>query len=143
MRQASANKSNIAMLAKLKETFLNNTRHMAAFGKYFSFGKGSTQLNLTFAWSDSFDPRKKVMSKLPLLDQISSLYNYAVCLARMGCYSDLSGDGIKIASNNFQQAAWIFNHLLGMLSQLPADETSLDFNKETLQQNSNLCLAQA
>lgn len=132
MRTAPANKTNIAMLTKLKETFLNNTRHMAAFSKYFSFGKGSTQLNLTFAWSDSFDSRKKVSSKQPLLDQISSLYNYAVCLARMSCYGDLSGDGIKIASLNFQQAAWIFNHLLGMLSQLPEEEKSLDFNKETL-----------
>jgi len=47
MRQASANKSNIAMLAKLKETFLNNTRHMAAFGKYFSFGKGSVSPQIT------------------------------------------------------------------------------------------------
>ena len=56
---------------------------------------------------------------------------------------DLAGDGIKHASNYFRQAAWIFEQLLSMATQLPPDGHSCDFNKETLIQNSNLCLAQA
>lgn len=71
------------------------------------------------------------------------MYNYAVCLARMGCYMDLGGDGIRQASQYFQQAAWVFNELMSFVAQIPAGESSLDFAKETLQMNSNLCLAQA
>ena len=55
----------------------------------------------------------------------------------------LDGDGIKHASTYFRQAAWIFEQLLTMSTQLPAEAHSVDFNKETLTQNSNLCLAQA
>jgi hypothetical protein len=44
------------------------------------------------------------------------MYNYAVCLARMGCYMDLTGDGIKQASLHFQQAAWIFNELMSFVA---------------------------
>jgi len=56
---------------------------------------------------------------------------------------DLSGDGIKIGAKLFQQAAWIYEHLLSAVSQLPAGEATTDFCKETLTMNSNLCLAQA
>jgi hypothetical protein len=50
MRQVSTYKTNYAQLVKYKDIFLNNTRHMAAFGKYFSFGKGSVsfQTKATF-----------------------------------------------------------------------------------------------
>ena len=71
------------------------------------------------------------------------LRNYAVCLCRRACYMDLGGDGIKVASKLFQQAAWIFEQLMTMSSQLPPGVASTDFNKETLVMNSNLCLAQA
>jgi hypothetical protein len=37
----------------------------------------------------------------------------------------------------------VFNELMSMTNQIPAGEASLDFSKETLQMNSNLCLAQA
>jgi len=84
---------------------------MSSFGKYISFGTLSTQLNMTFNWQDSFN-KQKVSSKAPLIDQYSSMYNYAVCLSRMGCYMDLTGDGIKQASMYFQQAAWVFNELM-------------------------------
>jgi len=56
---------------------------------------------------------------------------------------DLAGEGIKVASTLFRQAAWIFEQLLTMSTQLPPDAHSCDFNKETLMMNSNLCLAQA
>ena len=56
---------------------------------------------------------------------------------------DLGGDGIKNASKLFQQAAWTYENLLSACSQLPPGQSSVDFNKETLTMNSNLCLAQA
>ena len=56
---------------------------------------------------------------------------------------DLGGDGIKVASKLFQQAAWVYENLLSLVTQLPAGQSSTDFNKETLTMNSNLCLAQA
>lgn len=62
---------------------------------------------------------------------------------RRACYMNLQGDGIKVASKLFQQAAWLFEHLMTLVSQLAPGETSVDFNKETLVQNSNLALAQA
>jgi hypothetical protein len=73
----------------------------------------------------------------------SSLYNWAVCSARVGCFMDLQGDGIKKASKHFQEAAWMFEHLLTCVSQLPPGEATVDFSKEALTMNSNLCLAQA
>ena len=66
---------------------------------------------MNFVWFDSFD-KKKVTSQSATLAALSSLYNFAVCLCRRGCYMDLAGDGIKHASNYFRQAAWIFEQLL-------------------------------
>ena len=91
---------------------------------------------------DSFT-RQRVQSTNALVPALTSLYNFGVSLARRGCYMDLAGDGIKNASNFFRQAAWIFEQLLSMSTQLPADAHSCDFNKEALNMNSNLCLAQA
>ena len=135
---------------------------MSAFNKYFIFGTNSvsklfilvylsnvnlilsnqTSLNLTFQWSDSFT-RRDTRSQSALLAAISSLYNAAVAMMRRACYMDLAGDGIKTASKLFQQAAWIFEHLISKVTQLPPSDASCDFNKETLSMNSNLCLAQA
>ena len=97
---------------------------------------------MSFFFYDSFT-RQKVVSTNPLLAQYSSLYNYAVAAARTACYMDLSGNGIKEASKLFQQAAWIFEQLQTMVTSLSAGESSADFTKEALSQNSNLCLAQA
>ena len=54
---------------------------------------------------------------------------------------DLSGDGIKEASKQFQQAGWVFEHLRTLTSNLSPDETSPDFASETLGMLSNLMLA--
>ena len=56
---------------------------------------------------------------------------------------DLGGDGIKQASMHFRNAAWVFEQILAMATQLPPDCHSTDFTKEALVMNSNLCLAQA
>ena len=93
-------------------------------------------------WYDSITKTKKVSTQ-PLLEVYSSLYNYAVCIARIACYMDLEGDGIKSASKHFQQAAWVFEQLLTMVGNLPPAEISVDFSKEALTMNINLCLAQA
>ena len=99
-------------------------------------------MNLKFTWFDSYT-RQRIDTQSALLASLSSLYNYAVCLCRRGCYMELGGDGIKQASLLFRKAAWVFEELLKMATQLPPDCHSTDFNKETLNMNSNLCLAQA
>lgn len=114
---------------------------MSSFHKYFSFGQLKTQLDQKFVWYDSFT-RQKVEGGA-LLAQLSSQYDYAVAIMRTACFRDLSGDGIKIASKHFMQAAWLFENLISRSSQIPANETSTDFCKETLTMCSNLCLAQA
>lgn len=86
---------------------------MQSFSKYFMFGKTSTTLNVSFTCYDSVT-KQKVTSQSALVPALTSLYNYAVCLARRGCYMELSGDGIKMASKLFQQAAWTFEQLLAM-----------------------------
>jgi len=86
---------------------------------------------MKFTSYDSFT-RAKVESSSALLAALSSLYNFAVCLTRRACYMDLGGDGIKVASGLFRQAAWIFEQLLTMATQLPPEAHSCDFNKETL-----------
>jgi len=67
-------------------------------------------MKMSFVWFDSFD-KKRIACQSATLAALSSLYNFAVCLSRRGCYMDLAGDGIKHASNFFRQAAWIFDHL--------------------------------
>jgi len=135
-------KSDSVQLEKFKGEFMTNYHNMNAFSKYFSFGTLKTNLNVTFTWRDSIKNSKQ-SSNQPLLDSISSLYNYAICLARQACYGELAGDGIKVASKNFQQAAWLFEHLQTLVTQLPAGESSAEFTTEALTMNSNLCLAQA
>lgn len=56
---------------------------------------------------------------------------------------DLSGDGIKEASKMFQQAAWTFEHLRSLVTNLNPSEISVDFTAESLGMLSNLMLAQA
>ena len=58
------------------------------------------QVNITYTWYDSFTKQKK-MAQSPMLDAISSLYNYAVASYRIACYMDIAGDGIKEASLMF------------------------------------------
>ena len=77
------------------------------------------------------------------MEVYSSLYNYAVCIARIACYMDLEGDGINYASKIFKQAAWVFEQLLTMVGNLPPADMSVDFSKEALTMNINLYLAQA
>jgi len=120
-----------------------NYKNWSVIQKYITFGKAKTNVNkVEFVWYDSFTKEKR-KSDQPFIEMYSSIYNWGIAHARLGCYSDLSGDGIKQASNNFQKGAWIFEHLGTMLSQLPAGENSSDFSKESLSMNSNLCLAQA
>ena len=56
---------------------------------------------------------------------------------------DLAGDGIKEASKLFQQAAWTFEHLRTVVTNLQPSEITIDFTSETLGMLSNLMLAQA
>ncbi|CDW88356.1 programmed cell death 6-interacting protein [Stylonychia lemnae] len=140
-------------LRKYKELFLENYRVQIQLGKFFAFGTDRTQVNLTFNWQDSFT-RQKIKSNQPLIDAISSLYNYGVACARIvrlilfvqlikACYMDLSGDGIKEAMKQFQQAGWVFEHCRTLVSNLGPNETSPDFASETLGMLANLMLAQA
>lgn len=110
-------------------------------GVHYLFDYIQTQLDQKFTWSDSFTKQK--VTGGALLAQLSSQFDHAVCLMRQACFRDLTGDGIKIASKFFMQAAWSFENLISKASQLPANETSTDFCKETLTMCSNLCLAQA
>ncbi len=79
----------------------------------------------------------------PTFDSISALYNYAVACSRIACYMDLTGDGIKEASKLFQQAAWTFEHLRTLVTNLHPSEMSTDFTGESLGMLTNLMLAQA
>ena len=131
LQTANTHKTNVAQLEKYQDLFLKNFKHMQSFSKYFVFGNTSTTMKMNFVWYDSFDKRK-ITSQDANLAALSSLYNLAVCLCRRGCYMDLAGDGIKHASSFFRQAAWLFNHLQSMVTQLSPDGHSCDFNKETL-----------
>ena len=72
---------------------------------------------------------------------LSTLYNLGVCHANIGSHVSLEGQGIKEASNNFQIAAWTFDHLKTLSTQLPPMDQSLDFTSENLTMLSNLMLA--
>ena len=56
---------------------------------------------------------------------------------------DLGGEGIKEASKMFQQAAWTFEHLRTLVSNLQPSDISTEFTSESLGMLSNLMLAQA
>jgi hypothetical protein len=100
---------------------------MSCFNRYFTFGSNTTQLNLTFAWKDSFDKQKKIQTTTAALDMYSSLYNYAVACSRVGILMNLEGDGIKMASKNLCQAASIFDNLKNQVATMQPNEISPDF----------------
>jgi hypothetical protein len=54
---------------------------------------------------------------------------------------DLGGDGVKEASKLFQQAAWTFEHLRTLVTNLNPSDVSIDFTSESLGMLSNLMLA--
>jgi hypothetical protein len=54
---------------------------------------------------------------------------------------DLTGEGIKEASKMFQQAAWVFEHMRSLVTNLAPSEISCDFTAESLGMLSNLMLA--
>jgi hypothetical protein len=54
---------------------------------------------------------------------------------------DLSGDGIKDASKLFQQAAWTFDTLRTLVTNLQPSDVSCDFTSESLGMLTNLMLA--
>jgi programmed cell death 6-interacting protein len=56
---------------------------------------------------------------------------------------DLSGDGIKEASKQFQGAAAIFDEIKSRVGDLKPDQVTTDFTNESLSMLTNLSLAQA
>lgn len=110
LQHAPQFKSDVEQLKKFQECFAKNYQHACLLNKYFSFGPGKLQINLKFTWFDSFSGAK-VESQSPLLEVLSSKYNYAVCLGRQATYMSLEGDGIKYASKFMMQAAWLFDDL--------------------------------
>lgn len=100
LNQAPAYKTDLEPLKNYRRLFLENYKAMNLFNKYFTFGDASTELNLNFLWMDSYNREKKT-SECALMDAYSSLYNYGVATARVACYYDLSGDGVKEASKYF------------------------------------------
>ena len=62
--------------------------------KYFAFGSNPMQINHHFIWHDSFS-KAKVASHNAMLDALSAKFNYGVCHARIACYMNIEGDGIK------------------------------------------------
>ena len=107
---ASQYRSDVEQLKKFQDLFAKNYNNSMLLNKYFSFGTGSGQLSCKFVWNDSFSG-DKMESFSPVFDALSSKYNYGVCLARIGCYMNLEGDGIKYACKYMQQAAWVFEDL--------------------------------
>ena len=110
LRHANSYGSDVEQLTKFKDLFARNYCNTMLLNKYFSFGPGNKQLNVKFQWTDSFS-LQKIESYNPIFDALSSKYNYGVCLARMACYMNIDGDGIKHACKYMQQAAWVFEDL--------------------------------
>lgn len=138
--QARAYKSDVEQLHKFKDLFCKNYNNSMLLNKYFTFGTGSTQIPVKFIWNDSFSG-DQIKSFSPVFDAMSSKYNVGVCLARISCYMDLAGDGIKYACKYMQQAAWIFEDLKKDVASLRPGETSSDFTAEGLSTLSSLMLA--
>ena len=69
--------------------------------KYFQFGNGANQVNAKFIWLDSFS-KVKLESYSIIYDALCAKFNYGVCLARIACYMNLDGDGIKYACKYMQ-----------------------------------------
>jgi hypothetical protein len=93
--------TDVEQLEKYKGLFSRNYQHSMLLNKYFPFGQGTGQIKIAFAWGDSF-AKQVVASPSALFDALSSKYNYAVCLARIACYMNLEGDGIKYACKYMQ-----------------------------------------
>ena len=98
---ASLYKCDVEQLKKFMDLFAKNYANAMLLNKYFTFGNGSGQLAIKFAWTDSFS-QDRVESWSPVFDALGSKYNFGVCLARLGCYMNLDGDGIKYACKYMQ-----------------------------------------
>lgn len=103
-------KADVEQLKKFQDCYAKNYQNAMMLNKYLSFGNGKYQINMKFTWHDSFSDIK-IESFSPLLEALSSKYNYAVCLGRMATYMPLEGDGIKYASKYMMQAGWLFDDL--------------------------------
>lgn len=129
-------------MKKFKDLFAKSYCNSMLMNKYFSFGTGPKQCNQKLIWTDSFSG-DRVESYSLVFDAINCKYNYGVCLARIACFMNLEGDGIKYACKYMQQAAWVFEDLKQQVTQLKPGECSPDFTNECLSMLSNLMLAQA
>lgn len=110
--------------------------------KYLSFGGSKSAIDVKFTWYCSITKEKKV-SPQPLHEMFSCLYNFAVAQMRQAVYMDLDAEGIKKACWHLQQSAWVFEHLIPLVSRIKEGEICEDFRKEALVMNMNLSLAQA
>lgn len=133
--------NDLQQLAKLRDAFLGHYKTSSVFARYFTFGKLKTNVNLWFTWGDSFAKQTKIQTQNVLLDSYSSLYNYGVALARIGILTDLSGDGVKVASASLCKAASVFAYLKTATTNLSPAEVSPDLQSQTLDMNTALCLA--
>jgi len=110
LQHANTYKCDVEQLEKFKGLFAKNYCNAMLLNKYFTFGPGNKQMTSQFVWTDSFT-QDKVASYSAVYEALSSKFNYGVCLARIGCFMKLEGDGIKHACKNMQQAAWVFEDL--------------------------------
>jgi hypothetical protein len=102
LKNAGSYKCDIEQLKKFQDLFAKNYCNAMLLNKYFSFSNNSaSSINVAFAWGDSFS-KDRVTAYSPVLEALSSKYNYGVCLGRMACFMPLDGDGIKYACRYMQ-----------------------------------------
>lgn len=115
LTQVVSHKTDAVQMNKFKDLYLQNYRNFSCFHKYLTFGKLKTNIDMKFTWYCSYTKTKKD-SPMPLIEMYSSLYNFAVANMRQACYMSLEGDGTKNAGQFFQQSAWVFEHLLTVVT---------------------------
>lgn len=101
LQQAPAYRVDVEQLKKYKDLYTKNYQNAMVLNKYFVFGSGQGQIPCKFSWQDSFT-KGQHESYNPIFDALSSKFNIGVCLARIACYMNLEGDGIKYACKYMQ-----------------------------------------
>lgn len=128
------------LLQKYNEMLIEYYVGLKFLQEKFKFGDEKDAINLAFTWTDSNTQEKKRSPKVAL-ELNSILYNLGAVISNTR--TPIEGENIKIVSQKFQEAAWVFDHLKESSKDLQASTRTHDFTAENLLFLSTLQLAQS
>lgn len=112
--------------------------------KKFVFKAGDENaVDISFTWADSLSGQEYTSNEGLQLEMNSVLFNLAAVMNNLGATLPITMDSIKTISIEFQQAAWIYDHMIETLETLDSELRGIDFRADNLRRLKCLQLAQS